>query len=158
EPSWTAFPDEAVWAAEVLNRVTEGLGVQIGLHVCCGNAYRKRAYTTTYNDLVQAFQTVKVDQAVLEHCTLSYDMMTLWDKWRFAGDFAVGVIDQRSDAMESVEEVERRTQPALKYFPPERLLLTSECGFGHVPLPITRGKLRVLAASAAHLRKTATPG
>lgn len=152
EPGWTAFPDEAVWGAQVLNRVTEGLGVQIGLHVCCGNAYRKRAYTTKYDDLAEAFRTVKLDQAVLEHCTLDYDMMSLWDKWNFAGDFAVGVIDQRKDEMESVEEIVRRTQPALKHFPPERILLTSECGFGHVPLPITRGKLRLLAAAAANLR------
>lgn len=49
--------------------------------VCCGNAYRKRAYTTRYQDLADAFRTAKVDQACLEHCTLSYDMMTLWDMW-----------------------------------------------------------------------------
>jgi methionine synthase II (cobalamin-independent) len=30
--------------------------------------------------------------------------------------------------------------------------LTSECGFQHVPLEITRGKLRALVAAATHLR------
>jgi 5-methyltetrahydropteroyltriglutamate--homocysteine methyltransferase len=40
---------------------------------------------------------------------------------------------------------------ALEYFPPERLLLTSECGFGHVPLDITRAKLAVLTATAKEM-------
>jgi hypothetical protein len=31
-------------------------------------------------------------------------------------------------------------------------LLTSECGFGHVPLDITRNKLRVLAQTCRELR------
>ncbi|MFN7998240.1 MAG: hypothetical protein U0Q18_31755 [Bryobacteraceae bacterium] len=153
EPAWTAFPEESVWAAEAMNQACAGLGVKIGLHVCCGNAYRKRAYTTRYQDLAEAFRTANVHQVCLEHCTLSYDMMTLWDIWDFKGEFAVGVIDQRSDEIESMEEIGRRTQPALDRFPPERILLTSECGFQHVPLEITRKKLRALVSAAQSLRE-----
>jgi hypothetical protein len=79
-------------------------------------------------------------------------MMTLWDRWAFEREFAVGVIDQRSDEKESIEEVVRKVQTALKHFPPERLLLTSECRFQHVPLEITRGKPRLLVEAARHLR------
>jgi 5-methyltetrahydropteroyltriglutamate--homocysteine methyltransferase len=35
-------------------------------------------------------------------------MMTLWDIWDFKGELAIGVIDQRSDGIESVEEIARR--------------------------------------------------
>ena len=154
EPAWTAFPEESDWAAEVMNQASAGLGVKIGLHVCCGNAYRKRAYTTRYDDLADAFRAAKVDQVCLEHCTLSYDMMTLWQVWDFKGEFAVGVIDQRSDEIESAEVIARRATPALDHFPPERLLLTSECGFQHVPLDITRNKLRALVAGARYLRES----
>ncbi len=152
EPAWTAFPEDAVWAAEALNRATEGLNVKIGLHVCGGNARRKRVYFTRYDDLAEAFAHAKIDQVSLEHCTLDYNMLTLWDKWRFKGEFAVGVIDQRSDALEPPELVARRTRPVLDYFEPERVLLASECGFQHVPLDITRGKLRALVAGASYLR------
>jgi 5-methyltetrahydropteroyltriglutamate--homocysteine methyltransferase len=79
-------------------------------------------------------------------------MLTLWDKWHFQGEFAVGVIDQRSDTMETPEVVAERTRPVLEYFEPERLLLASECGFQHVPLDITRRKLRTLVAGARYLR------
>lgn len=152
EPAWTAFPEDSVWAAEVLNELTADLAVKVGLHVCCGNARRKRAYTTRYQDLANAFRTTKIDQVVLEHCTLDYDMMTLWDMWSFPGEFAVGVIDQRRDEIETNGDIEVRTSSALAHFPPERLLLTSECGCQHVPLEITRSKMRALTAGAQHLR------
>ena len=64
---------------------------------------------------------------------------------------ALGVIDQRSDAIETPETIRERVKPALDYFPPERLLLTSECGFGHVPLEITRAKLAVLTSTAKEM-------
>ena len=153
EPAWTAFPEEAVWAAEALNRAASGLNVRIGLHVCGGNARRRRVYFTRYDDLADAFAAANIHQVSLEHCTLGYNMLTLWDKWNFKGEFAVGVIDQRSDEMESTDVVAQRTLPVLEYFPPERLLLASECGFQHVPLEITRGKMRALVAGARHLRK-----
>lgn len=157
EPAWTAFPEEAVWAAEVLNELTAGLGARVALHVCCGNAHRKRAYTTTYQDLAPAFRATHIDQVLLEHCTLGYNMMTLWDLWPFSGEFAVGVIDQRSDDTESAEQIAHRAAPALERFTPDRLLLTSECGFGHVPLDITQAKLRSLSTGAANLRQHFTP-
>ena len=48
--------------------------------------------------------------------------------------------DQRSDEIESVDEIARRTQPALQYFPPQR----------------TRAKLRGLVAAATRLRTVGT--
>lgn len=157
EPAWTAFPEEVMWASEVLNRTIEGLNVKIGLHVCGGNPRRKRVYFTRYDDLAEGFRLVKIDQASLEYCTLGYNMLTLWEQWKFKGEFAVGVVDQRSNEIESPEAVAERTRPVLDYFDPERVLLTSECGFQHVPLEITRGKLRALVAGARYLRERMVP-
>ena len=99
EPMWTESPDQAPWAADILNELIDSLKgrARIGLHVCGGNPRRKRVYFTKYHDLVPAFSKVKIDEVSLEHCTLSYDLMTLWDQWKFKGDLALGVIDQRSD-------------------------------------------------------------
>jgi methionine synthase II (cobalamin-independent) len=82
-------------------------------------------------------------------------MMTLWDIWDFKSEFAMGMIDQRIDEIESVDVIVRSMQPVLRHFPPDRLLLTSECGFQHV-LEITRGKLRSLVDAATHLRTAET--
>jgi len=154
EPMWTESPEDSAWAAEVLNELIGSLPrVKFGLHVCGGNPRRKRIYFTKYTDIVPAFHTVHIDEVSLEHCTLSYDLMELWKQWPFQGDLALGVIDQRSDAIETPEIIRERLKPALAYFSPDRLLLTSECGFGHVPLEITRSKLRVLTQTCAGLRK-----
>ena len=79
--------------------------------------------------------------------------MDLWKLWDFRGDLALGVIDQRSDDIETTDVVRERVRPALEHFPPERLILTSECGFGHVPLDITRKKLRALVEACEMLRE-----
>jgi 5-methyltetrahydropteroyltriglutamate--homocysteine methyltransferase len=152
EPMWTESPEDSVWSAEILNELIASLPpVRVALHVCGGNPRRKRIYFTKYTDLVPAFRTVKIDEVVLEHCTLSYDLMDLWKLWNFKGDLALGVIDQRSDSIETAQIVRDRVTPALEYFSPDRLLLTSECGFGHVPLDITRKKLRVLTETCREL-------
>ena len=153
EPMWTESPEQSEWAAEILNELIDSLGaVRIGLHVCGGNPRRKRVYFTRYTDLVPAFKKAKIHEVSLEHCTLGYDLMDLWKVWNFSGDLALGVIDQRSDDIETSEVIWERVQPALEYFSPERLLLTSECGFGHVPLEITRAKLRALTEACRKFR------
>jgi 5-methyltetrahydropteroyltriglutamate--homocysteine methyltransferase len=155
EPMWTESPEDSLWAAEILNELIDSLPrVRFGLHVCGGNPRRKRVYFTKYTDIVPAFRAVKIDEVSLEHCTLGYDLMELWTQWPFQGDLALGVIDQRSDAIETPEIIRERLQPALVHFSPDRLLLTSECGFGHVPLEITRNKLRVLTQTCRELRKS----
>jgi len=152
EPMWTESPEQSEWAVDILNELIESLGpVRAGLHVCGGNPRRKRVYFTRYTDLAPAFRKARIDEVVLEHCTLSYNLMDLWKLWDFRGDLALGVIDQRSDTIEAPELIRARVRPALEYFPPERLLLTSECGFGHVPLDITRAKLEVLTRTAKAL-------
>jgi 5-methyltetrahydropteroyltriglutamate--homocysteine methyltransferase len=153
EPMWTESPEQSVWAAGILNELIGSLGsVRVGLHVCGGNPRRKRVYFTRYTDLAPAFRIARIDEVLLEHCTLGYDLMELWKLWDFRGDLALGVVDQRSDEIETPAVIRARLEPALAYFAPERLLLTSECGFGHVPLEITRAKLRVLTETCHELR------
>jgi 5-methyltetrahydropteroyltriglutamate--homocysteine methyltransferase len=153
EPMWTESPEQSEWAAGILNELIDSLGgVRVGLHVCGGNPRRKRVYFTKYTDLAPAFRKAHIHEVLLEHCTLGYDLMDLWKLWDFRGDLGLGVVDQRSDAIETPEVIRQRMRPALAYFPPERLMLTSECGFGHVPIEITRAKLSVLARTCRELR------
>ncbi|HTR64423.1 MAG TPA: cobalamin-independent methionine synthase II family protein [Terriglobales bacterium] len=152
EPMWTESPEQSEWAVDILNELIDSLGpVRVGLHVCGGNPRRKRVYFTKYTDLAPAFRKAHIQEVLLEHCTLGYNLMDLWPLWDFKGDLAIGVVDQRSDEIETPELIVERVKPALDYFPPERLLLTSECGFGHVPIDITRAKLSVLTKTANQL-------
>ena len=154
EPVWTENVTESEWGADVLNYIIKKFpGIKFNLHICGGNAHRKRGFFGRYTEMINAFKKLNIDEIHLEHCSLHYPMLDIFKEWDFKGSLSAGVIDQRIDETESVEEVEKFTQPLLKFFNPEKILLTSECGFGHVPIEITRAKLKKLVEAAKILRK-----
>ena len=153
EPVWTENVSTTKWGAEILNYIINKFpGIKFNLHVCGGNAHRKRGFFGRYTDMLEAFKLLKVDEIHLEHCSLHYSMLEIFNEWQFAGAISAGVVDQRIDNIETIKEVENNTKPLLQYFTPDRVLLTSECGFGHVPIEITRAKLKKLVESAEYLR------
>ena len=153
EPVWTENVNETIWAAKILNGIIKNFpNVEFNLHVCGGNAHRKRGFFGKYTDMINAFKILKIDEIHLEHCSLHYDMLDIFKEWNFQGSISAGVIDQRIDDVETVEQVEKYTGPLLEYFTPNKILLTSECGFGHVPIEIARAKLKKLVESAEYLR------
>ena len=69
-------------------------------------------YFTKYTDLAPAFRKAHIHEVVLEHCRmLSYNLMDLWSLWDFRGDWP-GVVDQRSDVIETPEVIRQRMKPA----------------------------------------------
>ena len=97
------------------------------------------------------FKILKVDEIHLEHCSLHYKMLDVFNDWKFDGKVSLGVIDQRIDNTETEEDIIKAIKPALEYFPKEKILLTSECGFGHVPIDIVKNKIKMLVATAKKL-------
>ncbi len=152
EPVWTENVGETKWAAEILNGIIEKFpNVDFNLHVCGGNAHRKRGFFGKYTNMIEAFKILKVDEIHLEHCSLHYTMLDVFNDWKFDGKISLGVIDQRIDNTETEEDIVNAIKPALEYFPKEKILLTSECGFGHVPIDIVRNKIKILVATAKKL-------
>ena len=152
EPVWTENVKETLWAAEVLNGIIEQFpNVNFNLHVCGGNAHRKRGFFGKYTDMIDAFKKLKVNEIHLEHCSLHYKMLDVFNDWNFDGKVSLGVIDQRIDSIETEEDIIKAIKPALDYFPKEKILLTSECGFGHVPIDIVRNKIKMLVSAAKKL-------
>ena len=78
-------------------------------------------------------------------------MLDVFNAWNFNGKISLGVIDQRIDNIETEEDIIKAIQPALEYFPKEKILLTSECGFGHVPIDIVNNKIKILVSTAKKL-------
>ena len=71
----------------------------------------------------------------------------------------VGVVNQKHDRVEPVEEIVARAERAMKVLGPERVLLTPDCGFATFadnPLAsaeVAEGKLRAIAQAARLLRR-----
>jgi 5-methyltetrahydropteroyltriglutamate--homocysteine methyltransferase len=154
EPVWTENVNETNWGADVLNYIIEQFpNIKFNLHICGGNAHRKRGFFGKYTDMINSFQKLKINEIHLEHCSLHYPMLDIFKEWNFKGALSAGVVDQRIDTTESFDEIHENTKPLLNYFDSDKILLTSECGLGHVPIEIAKSKLKKLVEASEKLRK-----
>jgi 5-methyltetrahydropteroyltriglutamate--homocysteine methyltransferase len=150
--------EELEFAVSLINRVVEGLeGVRTGLHVCRGNWSRNEATLLrgNYAPLKPWFARLKVRQMVLEYATpRAGEMLAFAEK-----EVGLGVINPRTDEIETVEEIVARVQNALPLIPREKLFLNPDCGFGTFSArPMNdnahvEAKLRALSQAARHLRQ-----
>ena len=124
--------EELEFAAGLLNEVVRGLPRErLGLHVCRGNWTRDEsaALSGGYLPLMELFRRVDVGVLFLEMCTPRSGepevLRGLPDNVRVG----VGVVNQKLDSVEPIEEVGRRVSAAVELFGRERVLLTPDCGF-----------------------------
>ena len=154
EPVWTENVDETDWGADVLNYIIEKFpNVKFNLHICGGNAHRKRGFFGRYTDMIASFKKLKINEIHLEHCSLHYPMLDIFKEWDFNGALSAGVVDQRIDTTETFDDIHENTKPLLKFFESDKILLTSECGLGHVPIDIAKAKISQLVEAAEKLRR-----
>ena len=79
EPVWTEDVSQSKWGAEILNYIIDQFpGIKFNLHICGGNAHRKRRFFGRYTDMIEAFKILKVDEVHLEHCSLHYNMLDIF--------------------------------------------------------------------------------
>lgn len=107
-------------------------GPKIGLHVCRGNWSRDESVLLTgdYAPLIPAFERMRVDQFVLEHSTPRAGEITIVGRALAGREIGLGVVNPRTDDVESVEEIVERVEQALHYFSPDQIFLNPDCGFG----------------------------
>jgi 5-methyltetrahydropteroyltriglutamate--homocysteine methyltransferase len=121
--------EELEFAVSMISRVLEGAGdVRTGLHVCRGNWSRDETtlLSGTYAPLASWFERIPVRQLVLEYATnRAGSVVSPGGK-----ELGLGVVNPRSDEIETAAQVRERVLAAMKYVPAERLFLNPDCGFG----------------------------
>ena len=154
--------DELAFARTLINRVVAGLPrARLGLHICRGNWTRdeRAALAGDYRPLLSTLQSLDVGTFFLELCTSRAGEMDVLRDLPAACRVGVGVVNQKDDRVETVEEVVGRTRRAIEIFGVERVLLTPDCGFATFadnPIASARTaeeKLRVIARAAKTLRR-----
>ena len=123
---------ELDFALGLLNEVVRGLPQErLGLHICRGNWTRDEsaALAGDYRPLLGILQGAQVGSLFLELCTERAGEAEVLRAIPSDKRIAVGVVNQKLDAVEPVEEISRRISAAVDLFGRERVLLTPDCGF-----------------------------
>jgi 5-methyltetrahydropteroyltriglutamate--homocysteine methyltransferase len=64
----------------------------------------------------------------------------------------LGVLDLSNMQIESPESIAARLREALRYTPPERLMVAPDCGMKYLPRAVAYQKLRAMTLGAAIVR------
>jgi methionine synthase II (cobalamin-independent) len=113
--------------------VIEGVqGIRTGLHVCRGNWSRSEEVLLSggYEPLVPFFKKIGVTQFVLEYATPRAGDVDVVGKTLSNREIGLGVVNPRTEEIESVETIVRNAERALRYYRPEQIYLNPDCGFG----------------------------
>jgi 5-methyltetrahydropteroyltriglutamate--homocysteine methyltransferase len=150
EPYFTPAAEGEVSAAvDVINSVIEGLpdDVHVGVHICQGNyavgpdydGQIGHRYFDTGRYKADLVCKIDCDAYLIEHdMTPHYEGM-LGDK-----QLGVGAVDVQSPNVETGQQVADRIR-VHSWLAPEQTIVTSSCGFNHLPRHIALGKLRSMA-------------
>jgi len=72
---------------------------------------------------------MKIDQFVLEYATPRAGDIDIVGRALNGSELGLGVVNPRTDLVESVEFILRKAERALEYYRPEQIFLNTDCGF-----------------------------
>jgi len=157
--------EELEFAVELINRVVDGMdeGIRTALHVCRGNWSQREDVLLrgAYDPLVPYFSRMKVRQLVLEYATERAGSLEALAALPEDKEIGLGVVDPRTEEVESVQRIVSRVRQLLAHRAPERIFLNPDCGFGTFadrPVntdEIAAAKLRAIHQAAEVLRGSA---
>jgi len=151
EPYLQARSDKAQrFALKAINRALEGISGTTALHTCFGYAHIVHSRPNGY-PFLEELADVAAQQISLESAQQKVDLSVL--KGLSNKTLIVGVIDLSDESpVEDVDTVVQRIRNALRFVPPERLILAPDCGMKYLPRAKAFGKLSALARAAAKVR------
>jgi 5-methyltetrahydropteroyltriglutamate--homocysteine methyltransferase len=145
-------------ALAAIHRVAEGLRAEVHLH-CCHSVYKRQS------DVVGDYKPIlpRLREARIDRINLEFAYAGTGD----AGDLellpphlgvGMGVVDVRTERLQTVEEIEALGAAGAARIAPERIALNPDCGFapdaGEPPsIDEAFEKLRRLVAAARRLRE-----
>ena len=123
---------ELEFAVSLMNRVLDGIdfearGARVGLHICRGNWSQDESTLLrgSYDPLSSYMQQMNVNQLVLEYATeRAGDLMEFSRK-----ELGLGVVNPRTERVETVEEIRQSIARALERYPQDQLFINPDCGF-----------------------------
>jgi 5-methyltetrahydropteroyltriglutamate--homocysteine methyltransferase len=147
EPWLQARAERAgAFGVAAINRALEGVSGTTAVHLCFGYAALVKNKPASGYSFLRELEDSRADQISIEAAQPRLDL-TVVDALP-SKTVMVGVLDLEDPEVESADTVARRIERALEHLPPERLIVTPDCGMKYLPRETAFGKLRALAAGA----------
>jgi 5-methyltetrahydropteroyltriglutamate--homocysteine methyltransferase len=138
------------FAIKAINRALEGIAGTTALHTCFGYAHIVHSRPNGY-PFLEELADVSAHQISMESAQQNVDLSILNSLSNKT--LIVGVIDLADESpVEDVDTVAQRIRNAMRFVPPERLILAPDCGMKYLSRPKAFGKLTALARAAAKVR------
>jgi 5-methyltetrahydropteroyltriglutamate--homocysteine methyltransferase len=153
EPYYSGFPEDLAWGVRAINAAVEGVDARVSLHICYGNRYGKPSWEGSYRYLFPAVLEARVAQLTLEFARRGEDDVPLFREFQPPFALGLGVIDVKTDEVETPAMVADRIRQALRFVPPERIALNPDCGLVHLSRDVAFAKLVALVEGARLVRR-----
>ena len=157
EPSAAVHPDNPQAFVELFNRTAKDVVAHIGLHLCFGNYAGRPVARRTYYPLFPHILETRANELALEFANRELAELELGAQVVEAGkSLAAGLVDVKNYYVETEADVAARIRAALKFVPPERLVVVPDCGFSQTARWAARAKLRTMVAGARLVQQELT--
>jgi 5-methyltetrahydropteroyltriglutamate--homocysteine methyltransferase len=153
EPYYSGFPEDLAWGVNVINTLVEGVEARISVHICYGNRYGKPSWEGSYRYLFPAILGAKVHQLTLEFARRGGEDLELFREFQAPFDLGLGVIDVKTEDVESPELVANHIRKALEVLPAERINVLTDCGCFHLPRDVAFAKMKAMVEGTRIVRK-----
>ena len=151
EPYYSGFPEDLPWALKAINEMVNGVNAHVTLHICYGNRYGKPSFEGSYAFLFPAILDAKVQAVSMEFARRGEEDIQLFKSVPF--QVGIGVIDVKTNEVESAAFVADRIRRALEVIPAERLIINPDCGLVRLPRDVAFAKLNAMVEGTRIVRK-----
>ena len=153
EPYYSGFPEDLPWAVKAINAMVEGVDAHVTLHICYGNRYGKPSFEGSYRYLFPTILEAKVHALSLEFARRGEEDLQLFKEFKAPFTLGLGVIDVKTQDIESPALVADRIRRALEVVPAERLVINPDCGCVHLPRDVAFNKLGAMVEGTRMVRE-----
>jgi len=153
EPYFSGFPDDISWGVNALNAMVESVNATIAVHICYGNRYGKPSWEGSYRYLFPTIMEANVQQLTLEFARRGGEDLDLFKEFNTNFELGVGVIDVKTDDIETPDMVAERIRKALNVLPPERIFILPDCGLFHLSHDVAFAKLKAMVEGTRIVRR-----
>jgi 5-methyltetrahydropteroyltriglutamate--homocysteine methyltransferase len=124
--------EELNFLTEAFNRQLVGVNAEIWVHTCWGNPNQQRIYweVPSYERAMPYLLQLNADVITFECASSDGRDLHLFGKYKTDKKIGIGVVNHCNTVVEPPEYVAGLIRRALEFIPPERLVITTDCGFG----------------------------